>query len=78
MMDDSSNDAIDLHLAKLLDEHLLRDRRDRPLEIREPQHPSSKQVEEDEQFPAPLEDLEGVLHTPSRRRRRQLGLLTFR
>ncbi len=44
MMDDSSNDAIDLHLAKLLDEHLLRDRGNHPLQLREAEHLAAEEM----------------------------------
>ena len=36
MMDDPADDPVPLHLAKLLDQHLLRDRRDRLLQLRKP------------------------------------------
>jgi len=65
MMDDSSNDAIDLHLAKLLDEHLLGDRRNRPLQLREAKHLAAEEMKQDQQFPATLQDPEGVLDTLS-------------
>ena len=67
MMDDSSNDAIDLHLAKLLDEHLLRDRGNRPLKLREAEHLAAEEMKQDQQLPATLQDPEGVLDTLGRR-----------
>ena len=60
-MHDPPHDPVILHLAKLLDQHLLRDRRDRPLQFGEPKHPSAKQVEEDHEFPAALQNLECLL-----------------
>src|SRR5712664_3494148 len=38
MMDDSSDDPIGFHLAKLLDEHFLRNRGNRPFQVREAKH----------------------------------------
>ena len=65
MTDDSSNDAIDLHLAKLLDEHFLRDRGNRPLQLREAEQLAAEEMKQDQQLPATLQDPEGVLDTLS-------------
>ena len=74
----SAGNAIGFHLAKLLDEHLLRNRRDRTFQIREAQHVSTEEVKQDNQLPATLENLEGILHTLSRQSRCQISVLTFR
>jgi len=54
--------AIGLHPAKLLDEHLLGNRRDRTFQVRKAQDLSAKQVKQDDQLPAAFEDFECVLN----------------
>jgi antitoxin component HigA of HigAB toxin-antitoxin module len=77
MVDDAENDPILLHVSELLDEHLLRDRRDCAFEIREAHNPASEQVKQDNQFPSPLEQLQGLLDA-FRRRLSRVGMhLTF-
>jgi hypothetical protein len=52
---DALDDSVVLELAKLLDEHLLRDGRDRALELGEPKRPASEQVEQDDELPPTFE-----------------------
>ncbi len=47
MVNDSPDDTISLHLAKLLNEHLLRNPCDRALQVREAPHLATEEVEED-------------------------------
>ncbi len=54
MVYDPPDNAVALQLAELLDQHLLRDRRDSPLELGEAKHLATEQVEEDYQLPAAL------------------------
>ena len=70
MMDDSLDDPIGFHLAKLLDEHLLRDRGNRPFQGGEAEHLAAERMKQDHQLPAALQNLEGVLDIPSGRSRR--------
>ena len=70
MMDDSSDDPIGFHLAKLLDEHFLRNRWDRPLEVREAQDLAAEEMKQDHELPASLQNLEGILDTSGGRSRR--------
>ena len=69
-MDDSSDDPISFHLAKLLDEHFLRNRGNRLFQLREAEHLSAKEMKQDYQLPASPQNLEGILDTPSGRSRR--------
>jgi len=78
MMHDSSDNTIGLHVAKLLDEHLLRNRGNRAFQIREAEHIAAEEMKQDQQLPAPFQDLEGVLDTLSGSRRGQWTDLTFR
>jgi hypothetical protein len=78
VVDDASDDSIGFHLAKLLDEHLLGNCRDRPFQIREAQHLAAEEVKQDHQLPAPLQNLERILDASGRRTRRQIRLLTSR
>ena len=66
MMHDTADNAVGLHLPELLDQHLLRDRRDRPFEIGEAQHLAAEQVKQDHQFPAPFEDAQHILNAACR------------
>jgi len=78
MMDDSSNDPIALHLAKLLDEHLLRDRGNRTLQLREAEDLAAEEVKQDQQLPATLQEPEGILDTLRRRGWSETLSLTLR
>ena len=69
-MDDSSDDPIGFHLAKLLDEHFLRNRGNRLFQLREAEHVAAEEMKQDQQFPASPQNLEGILDTPSGRSRR--------
>ncbi len=63
MMDDPPNNSVYLHLAKLLDQHLLRDARYRPFEFGESQQIAAEQMEQDYQLPLAFENLERLLYT---------------
>ena len=65
LIDSPPNDAVRLHLTKLLDEHFLRNSRYGPFEIREAQYFSTEEMKEDDQFPATLQDFERVLYALS-------------
>ena len=77
-MNDASHDRVGFHLAKLLDEHLLGDGRDRTFEIREPQYLTPEEVKEDHELPAPLEYLERLLNASRCRSWSYILVLTFR
>jgi hypothetical protein len=77
-VDGAPDDAVGFHLPELLDEHLLRDRRDRPFQIREAQHFASEEMEQDHQLPAALQDLESILDALGSVIRRQILALTSR
>jgi len=57
MVDDPPDDAIALQLPELLDQHLLRDRRDGPLEIGEAKHLATEQMEENHKLQRPSKNL---------------------
>jgi hypothetical protein len=76
-VDDPRNDAVALELAKLLDQHLLRDGRNRALEIREAQLPAAEETEKDHELPATFQHPDRVLDPDGRRRGRVL-MLTHR
>jgi len=78
MMNDSSHDSIGFHLAKLLDEHLLRNRGKCAFQVREAQHFAAKEMKQDQQFPATLQNPEDGLDALSGRSRRECIALTFR
>jgi len=78
MVHDAPDDPVALHLAELLDQHLLRDARDRPFQLREAQHLAAEQVKEDHQLPAALQELQGLLDMGGGRGRGGIGQLTFR
>ena len=59
-MQDALDYAIGLHPAKLLDEHLLGNRRDRTFQVRKAQDLAAKQVKQDDQLPAAFEDLDST------------------
>ena len=62
MVDDTTDDAIALQLPQLLDQHFLRDRGDGPLKIGEAKHLDAEQVEENDELPAALQELERLLN----------------
>ena len=49
----SRNDAVPLQLPKLLGQHLLRDARNRALQVGEAQRLAAKEMEEDDEFQPP-------------------------
>jgi len=55
------NDAVPLQLPKLLGQHLLRDARNRALQVGEAQRLAAKEMEEDDELPAPIQPSDGVL-----------------
>lgn len=76
-MDDSAHDAVALHLAELLDEHLLGDAGDCAFELGEAEDVASEELEEDGEFPAPFQKFKGFGNTLRGRQRRQIPFLTF-
>ena len=78
MVDDAPHDSIGLHLAKLLNKHLLRNRGDRPFQVREAQQPSIEELKQNEQLPATLKNLDGTFDAFSCGSRRVVGWITFR
>src|SRR4030095_10321755 len=76
-VDDARDDTVALELPKLLDQHLLRDRRNRALEIREAQLPPAEEMETDHELPATFQHPDRVLD-PDRRRRGRVLTLTHR
>jgi hypothetical protein len=76
MVDDPANDPVRFHLAKLLDQHLLRNCRDRTFQVREAQQRSSEQVEQDDQFPPTFKEPERLLDATRGRDRRMIDNLT--
>ena len=78
MVDDSPDDSIDFQLAKLLREHLLGNRRNRAFQLGESQHLAAEEMKQDQQLPAALDELEGVLDAVRGRDRRVVRTPTFR
>jgi hypothetical protein len=62
MVDDPLDNAVALQLPELLDQHLLRDRRDGPLKIGEAKYLPAEQVEENHKLPATFQELERLLN----------------
>jgi len=77
MVDNTADDAISLHLPKLLDQHFLRYRRNGALKVRKTHDLSTEKMEENDQFPAPFQHFKGLFCPFSRRGWRVL-YLTFR
>jgi hypothetical protein len=63
MVDDPPDNAVALQLPELLYQHLLRDRRYRPLKIGKTNHFPPEKMEQNYQFPAALQKLESLLNT---------------
>src|SRR6266478_3815296 len=62
MVDDPPDHAVVFHLAKLLDQHLLGNRRNSPLQLREAQDLPAEEMEQDEELPSSFEHFERLLH----------------
>jgi len=62
----STDDAVGRQLAKLLYEHFLGHRRNRPFQIRKAQHFAAKEMEYNQQFPTALQNPERILNALSR------------
>lgn len=62
MVDDAADDAIALHLTKLLDQHLLGDSGNSAFKIGEAHYPATEQVKQDHQLPPALQQLQGLLY----------------
>lgn len=77
MVDDSPDDAIDFHLPELLDEHFLRNGRDRPLKFREPKRLPPEQVKQDDELPATFKEFQRRFDTFRCRRTGVAVRLTF-
>jgi len=67
-----------LHLAQLLDQHLLRDRGYRPFQLGKSPHLAAEQVEEDHELPATFQKLERLLDALCGGDGRVPAILTFR
>ena len=65
VVDDALHDAITLHLPELLDQHLLRDCRNSPFEVREAQNMTAEQVEEDYELPTSFPKILKAFSIPS-------------
>ncbi len=78
MVDDPPDNAVALQLSELLYQHLLRDRRYRPLKIGKTNHSPPEKMEENYQFPAALQKLESLLNTAGGGDWRVFVLLTLR
>lgn len=76
MMNDPMNHAVGLQLSQLLNQHFLRHVGDCPLKVGESENFPPKEMEENNKFPSPLQDLEGFLNT-LRRGGGRMGYLTF-
>ena len=74
---DSRDDAVPLQLTKLLRQHLLRDARDRALQIREAKGLAAEEMKEDHELPAALQHSDRVLNSGGRRRCR-MRMVTHR
>jgi len=55
------HDAVSLQLPKLLGQHLLRDARNRALEVGETERLAAKEMEEDDELPATIQPSDGLL-----------------
>ncbi len=66
-MDRPPDHSIHFHLTQLLNQHLLRNFGDCPLQFREPQDLSSKQMKENNQLPASIDHSERVFNSFCRR-----------
>ncbi len=72
------HDPVALHLAKLLDQHLLRDRGYRPFQVGKSKHPPAEQAEKNHELPSAFQKLERLLDSVGRGDRRVLNILTLR
>jgi hypothetical protein len=61
-MHEAPHDAVSLHLAKLLNQHLFRHGRYRTPQLGGPPDPSAEQMEQNDELPTALEDSQSVLH----------------
>jgi hypothetical protein len=68
------HDAVPLQLPKLLGQHLLRDARNRALEVGEAQRLTAKEMEEDDELPATIQLSNGLLDPSGGRRGRVCAL----
>jgi hypothetical protein len=68
------DDAVALQLPKLLGQHLLRDARNRALEVGEAQRLAAKEMEEDDELPATIQPSDGLLNPGGSRRGRVCAL----
>jgi len=58
MMDNAPNHAVRFHLPKLLNQHLLGNRRYGALKLGKSENLAAEQMEEDQELPSSFEDLE--------------------
>ena len=78
MVNNPPHNSVFLHLTKLLDQHLLRDRRNRPFELGKPQHLSTEEMKENDELPSAFEKLERLPYSRSSGHRRISVILTWR
>lgn len=76
MVDESTDDSMLFQLAQLLNQHLLRNRRDRPFQVGKAQHLAAEQMEQDDELPPAVENLERALDALGSRYRRVCRKLT--
>ena len=78
LVHDPADHTVILQLPQLLNQHLLRNRRDRALEFRETQQLAIKQVKQDDELLATFKNLERLLHPFGSGTRRVASILTIR
>ena len=78
MVNDPPHNPVVLHLAKLLDQHLLRDRGDRPFQGGKSKHPPAEQVKKNHELPSAFQKLERLLDSAGGGDRRVPNILTLR
>lgn len=62
MMDDPPDNAVPFHLAKLLDQHFLRDSRDCAFQVGKAQQLAAEKMKQDHKLPPALQQLEGLFN----------------
>jgi len=78
VMHDPANNTIALQLPQLLDQHLLGNRRDGPLKLREAHELAAEQLEKNDKLPAPFEHFKCLFNALGRGRWRVAAILTIR
>lgn len=78
MVNDAPHDAVIFQLPELLNEHLLRDTRNCPLQIGKAKNPAAEKMEQDHKFPSAFEKFQSLFDTFRRGIPRVSMFLTFR